>query len=150
MKKIILLICFLIKIQNAFAQKLNTDSILQIISVEKEDNKKVDLVISLYTPEFESNPNLIIETGKKLLQQSQTNKDVIGEASAYSFLGHGYRLSGNRVKSLEYHHRALALAEKKSNQSFLAIVTNQIGHLYKDAEETKRQFQFTSRQSNIP
>jgi hypothetical protein len=40
MKKIIFLFCFVAGIQTAFTQKLNADSIIQKIVVEKNEDKK--------------------------------------------------------------------------------------------------------------
>ena len=142
MKIIITLFSFLIYAQSAFTQKLNVDSILQKIAIEKDDDKKVDLVISFYVPKFEGNPNLIIETGNKLLIQSQKNNDLIGLSSANSFMAQGYRLVVSRVKSLEYHHKALELAERKGNQNLLSLVTTMLGHLYKDVEENEKAISF--------
>ena len=138
--KIITLFCFVVSIiplciGNAFAQKLNVDSMLQKIAVEKDDDKKIDLIRSFHTSEFNNTPSLSIEIGIKLLKQNRQDKNIIEESSAYSFLGHGYRLMGNNIKGLEYHHKAIALAEKSKNLSVLAMAENQIAHVYKDRGE---------------
>jgi tetratricopeptide (TPR) repeat protein len=54
---------------------------------------------------------------------------------AYSFLGQGYRLLGNSIKALEYHHKAIATAEKTNSLSALAFAENQTAHIYRDREE---------------
>ena len=54
---------------------------------------------------------------------------------AYSFLGQGYRLLGNSIKALDYHHKAFATAEKTNNMSLLAFAENQTAHIYRDREE---------------
>ncbi len=136
MKKILLL--FLLFSNLTFSQSEDIDATIKNITTEKDADKKVELFVSTFTTEFESNPNLIVETGKKLLQQSQGKNDLIAESAAYSFLGHGYRLAGNRVKALQYHHKAIALAEKTENQSLLSFVNNQLGHIYKDAGENDK------------
>ena len=142
MKKIIALFCFVASMQTVFAQKPNVDSILQKIAIEKEEDKKVGLIATIYTPEINNNPGFVIEVGLKLLKQSQLNNNVIEASSAYSFLGHGYRLLGNNIKGLDYHHKAIALAESSGNFSLLAIAENQIGHIYKDREEYDKAIQF--------
>jgi len=138
MKKILTLFYFAASIQIAFTQKLNVDSILQQIAVEKSDNKKVELLTSLHTNEFNNSPNLVIEIGLKLLKQSQIDNNIVEESAAYSMLGHGYRLFGNNIKGLEYHHKAIALAEKTENLSLLAMAENQIAHIYKDRGEYEK------------
>ena len=135
MKKIITLLCFVASIQAAFAQKLNIDSLLQKIAVEKDEDKKVDLIFSFHSPGFDANPAAMMEAGQASLKQSEKNKDILLEASAYCFIGFGYRMAGNFIKGLEYHQKALALAEKAGNSSILAMAKNQMGHIYRDREE---------------
>jgi len=135
MKKIITLLCFVSSIQTAFAQKLNIDSLLQKIAVEKDEDKKVDLIFSFHSPGFDANPATMMEAGQASLKQSEKNKDILLEASAYCFIGFGYRMAGNFIKGLEYHQKALALAEKGGNSSILAMAKNQMGHIYRDREE---------------
>src|SRR5215204_473553 len=135
MKKIIALFCFVASMHAAFAQWLNTDSILQKIAVEKEENKKVDLIFSFYSPGFDADPGNLMGVGQALLKQSGKDTDVLTESSAYCFIGFGYRMAGNFIKGLEYHQKALALAEKGGNFSILAMTKNQMGHIYRDREE---------------
>ena len=67
MKKIITFFCFITSMQTAFSQKPNVDSILQKVAVEKDEDKKVDLLVSLVNVEINNNPEWAIETGLKLL-----------------------------------------------------------------------------------
>ena len=138
MKKIIILVCFITGMQTAFAQKLNIDSTIQKIAAEKNDDKKVELLAGLHTNEFNNSPNLVIEIGLKLLKQSQIDKNIIEESAAYSMLGHGYRLMGINIKGLNYHHKAISLAEKAGNFSLLAMAENQLAHIYKDRGEYEK------------
>jgi tetratricopeptide (TPR) repeat protein len=135
MKKIITLFCFIASMQTTFTQKLNADSIIQKIAVEKDEDKKVDLIFSFYSPGYDANPAVMLEEGQALLTQSEKNKDILLEASAYCFIGFGYRLAGNFIKALEYHQKSLALAEQCGNFSILAMAKNQMGHVYRDREE---------------
>jgi tetratricopeptide (TPR) repeat protein len=135
MKRIITLFCFVASLQTAFAQKTNVDSILQKVAVEKDDNKRFDLFISMVGTEINNDPKWCIETGLKILNQAQRENDKIGITVGNSFLGQGYRLLGNPIKALDYHHKAIAIAEKTNNLSLLAVAENQTGHIYKDREE---------------
>ena len=135
MKKVITLFCFVASIQAAFAQKPNVDSILQKVAIEKEEDKKVDLLVSLVTAEINNNPEWAIETGLKLLNQSKKENNNIELSVACSFLGQGYRLLGNNIKALDYHHKGIAAAEKSGNLSILAFAENQTAHIYRDREE---------------
>lgn len=136
MKFKIAFVFILFNLQPLVAQSTYIDSLMQLIAVERDDARRVDLIINIFSPEFEADPGLIIETGRQLLNQAQNNSDLISEATAFSFFGHGYRLSGNTIEGLDYHIKALQLAEKCGNESILALVKNQMAHVYKDREET--------------
>ncbi len=135
MKKIITLFCFVTSMQTVFAQKTNLDSILQKVVVEKNGDKKFNLLISLVGTEINNDPQWCIETGLKILNQSKGENSSVEKTVAYSFLGQGYRLLGNPIKGLDYHLKAIATAEKTNNLSLLAFAENQTGHIYRDREE---------------
>jgi tetratricopeptide (TPR) repeat protein len=135
MKKIIILFYFIAGMQMVFAQKTNVDSILQKVAVERDGDKKFDLLISLIGTEINNNPEWCIETGLKILNQSKGENRNIEMTVANSFLGQGYRLLGNSIKALDYHHKAIAAAEKTSSMSALAFAENQTAHIYRDREE---------------
>ena len=140
MKKIITLICFIAVMQTAFAQKQNVDSILQKIAVEKDDDKKVDLTVSLFLNGLDRDPYLTIQTGQALLKQGMENNDPIKEGSAYCILGTGLRVSGNPIRGLQMQQKGLLLAEKANNFSLLAMVKNQMAHTYRDRDEWDNAF----------
>ncbi|HMK04427.1 MAG TPA: tetratricopeptide repeat protein [Ferruginibacter sp.] len=141
MKKSVALLCFLFTMQVAFTQRLDVDSLIRKIAAEKDEDKKLDLTIGFYTTSINNDPAYPIEIGLKLLRQSQLDKSIISETSAYSFLGHGYRLSGNNIKALEYHHKAIALAETSGNPSLLSVANLQLAHIYKDRGEFDKAIQ---------
>ena len=96
MKKIITLFCFIASLQIAVAQKPNVDSILQKVAVEKEEDKKVDLLVSLVSTEINNSPEWCIETGLKILNQSKGENKNFEMTVAYSFLGQGYPADGQQ------------------------------------------------------
>ncbi len=139
MKKIITLFCFIaipmLIGKTAFAQKSNVDSVLQKVAVERNEDKKFDLLISTVGTEINNNPEWCIETGLKILNQLKNENRNVEKTVAYSFLGQGYRLLGNSIKALDYHHKAFATAEKTNNPSLIAFAENQTAHIYRDREE---------------
>lgn len=141
MEKVIALFCFVVTMQAAFAQRLDVDSLIKKIAAENDNYKKLDLTMGFYTPAINNDPGYPIEIGLKMLRQSQIDKNIIEEVSAFSFLGHGYRLSGNNIKALEYHHKAITLAENSGNFSLLSVAKLQLGHVYKDRGEYERAIQ---------
>ena len=140
MKIIIILLCFAANMQMVIAQKLNVDSILRKMSVEKDDDKKVDLAVSLFLTGLDRDPYLTIQTGQALLKQGVENNDQIKEASAYCILGTGLRVSGNPIRGLQMQQKGLVLAEKANNFSLLAMVKNQMAHTYRDRDEWDNAF----------
>jgi len=140
MKKSITFFYFLLMISSAFSQSESVDSILKKLTIEKSEDKKVDLIIAIWATGFDKDPYLVIQTGQALLTQGQENKDIIKEASAYCFLGTGYRISGNPIRALQVQQKGLVLAEKAGNFSILAMIKNQIAHTYRDREEWDNAF----------
>lgn len=140
MKKILFFFFFFLSAQNIFSQSQSVDSIMQKLVVEKDEEQKVDLIISIWNTGFDRDPYLIIQAGQALLVQGQENKDIIKEASAYCFLGTGYRISGNPIRALQVQQKGLVLAEKAGNFSILAMIKNQIAHTYRDREEWENAF----------
>ncbi|MGB3007558.1 MAG: tetratricopeptide repeat protein [Chitinophagaceae bacterium] len=135
MKKLITLFFFIASMQMAFAQKTNVDSILQKVALERNEDKKFDLMISFVGAEINNDPEWCIKTGLKIQNQAKNENSNIEMTVAYSFLGQGYRLLGNSIKALEYHHKAIATAEKTNSLSALAFAENQTAHIYRDREE---------------
>ncbi len=141
MKKIVVIVWGFIIAQNFFAQKVNVDSVVHTIAISKNDSAKIVLIESLYTPEINNDPGYVIHIGLTLLKQSEADKNILEESSAYTILGQGYRLLGNIVKGLAYHQKAIALAEQINNPSLLAIAENQIANVYKDRNESDKAIQ---------
>jgi tetratricopeptide (TPR) repeat protein len=139
---------WLIGVHVTNAQFAYIDSLLLKINDEQDEEKRFELIFDIFTPEFEADPNEMIETGHKLLKQSQLTRDQIGEACALSFFGQGYRLAGNTIKGLDYHLKALQVAERKDNQSVLALVKNQMANIYKDREDNTKAIQLYREANN--
>jgi len=144
MKSLLFLFCFLLCIHKASPQSQSVDSLLQKLAVEKDEDKKVDLIVSLFLNGLDKDPYLTIETGQELLKQGLEHKDQIKEASAYCILGTGLRVSGNPIRGLQMQQKGLLLAEKANNFSLLAMVKNQMAHTYRDREEWENAFKIYS------
>jgi two-component system NtrC family sensor kinase len=121
-----------------FSQTVDIDSTITLIATAKDDNQKLAFTISLYNSLINNDPEYTIEIGLKILKQAQQDGNVLEKSTAFSFLGHGYRLAGNHVKALQYHYEAIRLAEENGNPSLLCITNNQLGHIYKDRGEFEK------------
>jgi len=144
MKNLLFLFFCLLCIHRAFPQSQAVDSLLQKLAVEKNEDKKVDLIVSLFLTGLDKDPYLTIQTGHAVLKQAQENNDLIKEASAYCILATGYRISGNPIRGLQLQQKALQLAEKANNFSILAMIKNQMGHTYRDRDEWENAFKIYS------
>jgi tetratricopeptide (TPR) repeat protein len=144
MKNSLFLFCLLLVVHLTFSQTQAVDSLLQKLAVEKNEDRKVELIVNLFLTGLDKDPYLTIETGQAVLKQGQENNDLIKEASAYCILGTGYRISGNSIRGLQLQQKALQLAEKADNFSVLAMVKNQMGHTYRDREEWEDAFKLYS------
>ena len=132
--------------QPVFAQVPIIDSILPKIAGEKDEDKKVDLICNkLYGwPGYDSSTSQMIALGHALITLGQEKKDLIIESAGFCHLGFGFRMAGNLQKGLEYHQKALEIAEIKGNFSILAMTKNQMGHVYREFEDIDKALQLYS------
>ena len=145
MKKILLIFLFALFQFAAFAQSkmaeqvmAQCDSIFNLLIKEKDANKKADLNLAFYLTSIDGFPLQLLKLSQKLLDASRQNDDIFIESAALSAAGQGYRLTGNYVRGLEYHRKAVALAEKTGNKILLAFAINQMAHIYKDRLENEK------------
>ena len=131
-KKIYFFICLMLAMQVAYPQGLNVDSMLQKIALEKDDNQRIDLIYSIYSATSETDPQISIANAQKVLEQSQKNNDKIGEAMALATTGASYRLMGNTTKGLEYHLKAMTIAEQTTSLKLIAYIKVNMGNIYRD------------------
>lgn len=66
MKKLLVLFYFLLTTALAYTQRQAIDSILRKITVEKDGDKKVDLIIGIWATGVDRDPYLFIKTGLAL------------------------------------------------------------------------------------
>ena len=130
MKKLLSLFCFLLLMMGAFSQGAPGDAMLQKISAERNDDKRLDLILAFFSGTQESDPVLDMENAQKLLRQAQQANDKISEAAALGEIGFNYWSFGNIVKHLEFDIRALAIAEGTGNMKLIALTKNFLGHNY--------------------
>ncbi|MCW3087457.1 MAG: hypothetical protein JWQ78_843 [Sediminibacterium sp.] len=130
MKRLFFFFGLLLALPTAFSQDPVTDAALQRIAAEKNDDKRVDLILDFFAATQESNPVLDMRHAQQLLLQSQINKDKIGEAAALGEMGYNYWSFGNTVRHLEYDIKAMALAEESGNKKLIALCKNFLAHNY--------------------
>jgi tetratricopeptide (TPR) repeat protein len=134
-KKIVILCCFFVGTQVVFSQTAGIDTALKRIALEKDESKRIDLVLGLFATVQESDPAMDMEYAKQLLQQSHDIEDPVGEALALSEIGYAYRGFGNIINGLDYNIKSLAIAEKTGNAELIAAVKINLAMYYKDLAE---------------
>ncbi|MEJ7626173.1 MAG: tetratricopeptide repeat protein [Ferruginibacter sp.] len=130
--KIISLFFFVGFMQSAFAQQGILDSLFSKLDIEKNTDKRVDLINEFFANTAEVNPLLDLDNSQKILLHAQNNKDKISEVIALSNIGYDYRALGNTAKSFEYDLNALQLAIETGNEKSIGNAQLNLGHNYKD------------------
>jgi len=138
MKIIILLLWFVLCVQNSFAQKETAKATLLKFAAYKDDDKKVDSLIGyIYPKSLINGSEEMIKLGQMILEQSLKGNDFIFQSYSYAIIGNSYRTSGNSSMSLPYNQKSVDLAIKSGNATLIAYSKNQMGHVYKDRENWK-------------
>jgi signal transduction histidine kinase len=145
MKKLLILIAIVLFNYTAICQdstelRISTtcDSIFSLLKTETDPDKMAALNTSFYTTSIDGFPLLILDLGQKLLTLGRERKNIMIESAGWSAAAQGYRLTGNYVKALELHRKAVALSEQSGNNAFLWFALNQMGHIYKDRLENDK------------
>lgn len=118
--------------------QLRCDSILNLFVKEKDEDEKADLITAFYGTAIDGFPLQLLRLSQKLLDIAKKKNDIFAESAAVSAAGQAYRLTGNYVKALELHRKAVALAEQTGNKILLGFGLNQMAHIYKDRLENEK------------
>lgn len=145
MKKFLCLLAIILGVKTTFSQNKvaeavarGSDSILNLLIKEKDPYRKTSHIIAFYSTSIDGFPLLLLDLSRKLFTAAKKNNDLYIESAAYSAAGQGYRLTGNYVRALEYHRRAVELSEKTGDKSLLGFALNQMAHIYKDRLENEK------------
>ena len=143
---LLVLLSFFIHAQNIAVGKgdvakrvsFQADSILNLMSKETDANKKTILIFSFYATGIDGFPLQMQRLSQQLLNLARKNNDLILESAAYSAAGQVNRLTGNYAKALEFHRKAVALAEQTNIKLLQANAIQQMAHIYKDRMESEK------------
>jgi signal transduction histidine kinase len=132
--------CCVVRAQKHVIQQiqLRCDSILHLLIKEKDENRKADLITAFYGTAIDGFPLQLLSLSQKLLDAAKQKNDIYCESAAYSTAGQAYRLTGNYVKALELHRKAVSLAEQTGNKILIGFELNQMAHIYKDRLENEK------------
>lgn len=130
---------------SSVALRKRGDSLIQKIEDEKDPSRRDEFIMRLLSTGTDADPFYTLEVGRRLYTVGEKYNDLLAKGTGWSFYGQGYRLSGNYIKALECHYKAIELAEKSGNQSAIGQAYNQLGHIYKDREEFDRAIELYQR-----
>lgn len=122
----------------ATAVEPDEEMLLHMISMERNDSARLNLMIMFFANTEQNNPQRDIEKARQLLLQSEKLKDKTGEIYAHTQMGLDYRSFGNKVASIKYYLKALSQAEASGNLSLSAPIYNDLGNIYRDLGDYER------------
>lgn len=138
MRKIYFLALLLVASYSLHAQKrgqARIDSLLSQLPAMAEDTGKVKLLIDLSNVYADINPSEGIRNGEMARELSEKKQYTRGLMDAYNAIGVNYKIKGEFEKSIGYHNRAYAIAEKLADKKTMAGSLGSIGsdYLYQGA-----------------
>ncbi len=131
MKKLLVFSVLLLTLQSSFSQIAGIDSMIQKISLEKDDNKRLYIIYSTLVLIGETDPILGLKYGQSLVEYGKKNKDRIAEFYGISYIGKMHGMIGNFEKGLEKVLEGKKMSEATGNNKLLAISNVFAGHIYK-------------------
>ena len=131
MKKIIILICFIASIQNAYAQNTTTDSLQAILVNTTKPIDRFTIINKIMETTGFSSGYIDTTSCIEMLKIAQQLKNDSLLATAYNWIGSNFgRNQGNNIAALEYYFKAIPLAEKAKDMRRLSSVYFDISGVY--------------------
>lgn len=147
-KNILLLVCLFFSYAS-FSQKDKADSLRFLLTNEKADTNRVNLLRQLATAIGVYNPDTALILSYQSLSLARNIGYVEGESRAIGVLANTFRKFGNFSKALELNIQKLKLEEKRNNQRNMASVLNNIGTVYVLQEEYRKALEYYSKADSI-
>lgn len=111
-------------------RKTIPDSIQRILE-GKDDQEKINILVSLSKEENKSNYSHALKIAEFALELSEKSKNKKGIAEALKTIGLANYFQGNHDKALEFYIRALKICEEMNDEEGIIYLENDIGNLYR-------------------
>src|SRR5882724_10825408 len=134
MRKTFFLLYLCTYLTDGYSQVPNVDSLLQKISLEKNDSARFYLAASALTIS-ETNPVLDMKNAEIILVHGQKIKDKVCQVLGLGCLGYDYRAFGNTAKSLEYNLKAKMVAESSNDNRLISVTETGLATNYIDLRD---------------
>lgn len=131
------LLIFLFSTQ-AYSQNIEIDSLKKLLSVEKKDSVKVNILLGLSQEFFSSGPEEAINYATQARDLADKINYTDGKARAYKFIGIAYYMQGNFLASIDNYEQSLAIFRELDDKNGIANILSNEGAVYfNQADEEK-------------
>lgn len=128
---------FILSAVNCAGQKNITDSLVKILSNEKTDTVRLNILNQIADACINYNPDSALLLSKNVLNVARQIKYHKAEKMALKILANTFIKIGNYPKAMEAHLDALKIAEKENNSRGMAVAYINIGSVYIYQEQYK-------------
>ena len=125
------------------AQTNTVDSLKKLLQIEKQDTGRVMQLYQLGRSYLYSKPDTALLLAQQGLSLSNKIGFVKGEALSMNLIANVFRLTGNYLKALQLHMKALKIAETSQDKITIAIVLANTGADYTSTGDYRRSIDYT-------
>lgn len=130
MKKTFLFIGLILTGDLSFAQKHAIDSMLHVLSTEKEDTNRVNTLNSLASALYSAKPDTAVLLTNRAIALANKLGWEKGKALSYNNAGLQYKKGGDYRKALDYFRQSLKISEEIGNKNLQASNLSNIGSVF--------------------
>lgn len=149
MKRIALLIPFLLAGFLLFAQNRVVDSLYKVLEKEKTDTGKIRLLTRLSRAYQVSKPDSALLLAEEAYFMSKNKKFIKGESWALGQMAIAFNSLGNFPKAMEYYIDQLKIEEKRGYADNIASVYLNIALLYNNTKDFDKAIVYAKRSDSI-
>ena len=143
MKSVLKIVLLLLLSPFCKAQNNTVDSLKKLLQIEKQDTGRVMLLYQLSKSYAYSKPDTALLLAQQSLSLSNKIGFVKGEAISMNNIAILFLNTGNYLKALQLHLKALKIAETSQNKRAIAIVLGNIGTDYSNTGDYRRAIDYT-------
>ena len=131
-KKYLVIICFLLLKLNGLAQEQVVDSLKAVVEKLNDDSTKVNALNELSTLLYTTHPDLAIMYSVEAMELGKRIKFYQGVALAIKYIGLGYYIKADFIKSIEYWNQSMDIYDSLGDKSGVSNILNNLGTVYYD------------------
>ncbi len=149
MKKTIFFVFLFVSYLICPAQKNKADSLLRLLSVQRNDTSRAKLMWQLADATYLFNPDTALVIAQEGLYLAQNSNYVDGESRSLGILANIFLKISNYPKALDFYIRKLKIEETRKNPRALASVTMNIGIVYAFQEDYAEALNYYNKADSI-